>query len=56
MTPLTTAKVALTLAAAVLFVLGIRTELSALRWAAIALLTAAGLLRFFDRNGKGKGK
>jgi hypothetical protein len=50
MTPITTAKIALALAAAVLFALGVRTELPQLRWAAIAFLTAAVLLRFLDRN------
>ncbi len=49
MTPITTAKVALTLIAAVLFALGMRTEYAALRWAAIAFLAAAVLIRFFDR-------
>jgi len=49
-TPITTAKVALTLIAAVLFALGMRTEYSVLRWAAIGFLAAAVLLRFFDRS------
>ncbi len=50
MRPLTTAKLALTLAAAVLFGLGIRSDSPALRWAAIAFLVIAVLLRFFDRH------
>lgn len=54
MTPLTTAKVALALIAAVLFALGMRSDFPALRWAAIAFLTAAVLLRFFDRNRRKK--
>lgn len=52
MTPITTAKVALTLIAAVLFALSLRTEYAILRWAAIAFLAAAVLLRFFDRSRK----
>lgn len=50
MTPLTTAKVALALSAAVLFALSIRTDYQALRWAAMGLLAVAVLLRFFDRK------
>lgn len=50
MTPITTAKIALALMAAVLFALGIRTDYPQLRWAAIAFLTVAVLLRFVDRN------
>ena len=50
MTPITTAKLALALIAAILFVFGIRGDLPQLRWAAIAFLAAAVLLRFFDRN------
>ena len=52
---LTTAKLALALAAAVLFALGIRSDLQQLRWAAMGLLAAAVLLRVFDRPGKGPG-
>ncbi len=54
MTPLTTLKVALAIAAAVLFALGVRGEYPALRWAAIGCLTIAVLLRFVDRN-RGQG-
>lgn len=50
MTPLMTVKIALALSAAVLFALGIRAESPTLRWAAIACLTIAVLLRFFDRK------
>ncbi len=50
MSPLTTAKLALTLASAILFGLGIRNDSPALRWAAIAFLAIAVLLRFFDKN------
>ena len=48
MTPLTAAKVALTLMAAIMFALSLRTDEPALRWAAIAFLSAAVLLRLFD--------
>ena len=50
MTPMTTAKIALALMAAVLFALGVRTGYPQLRWAAIAFLTLAVLLSFFDRS------
>ena len=50
MTLLTTAKVALALAAAVFFALGVRGDNPVLRWAAIGCLTVAVLLRFLDRN------
>lgn len=50
MSPLLTAKIALALAAAIFFGLGIRTDNPALRWAAIAFLAIAVLLRFFDKN------
>lgn len=50
MKAITTVKIALALAAAVLFGLGIRTDLPALRWAAIAFLAIAVLLRFFDKS------
>ena len=50
MTPLTVAKLALALMAAILFAYGVRTDIPPLRWAAIAFLVAAVLLRFFDRN------
>ena len=49
MTPMTTAKVTLALIAAVLFAIGLRNDSSELRWAAIAFLTVAVLLRFVDR-------
>jgi len=47
MSPFTTAKLALMLVAAVLLGWGIRTDDSALRWAGIAFLFAALVLRFF---------
>lgn len=52
MTPITIAKLTLVLIAAVLFGLGIRESHPALRWAAIAFLAAAVLLRFFDKDRK----
>lgn len=50
MNALTTVKIALALSAAILFGLGIRTDIPALRWAAIAFLAIAVLLRFFDKS------
>jgi hypothetical protein len=50
MSPFTTAKIALALAAAIFFGLGIRNDNPALRWAAIAFLAIAVLLRFFDKR------
>ncbi|MDQ3244273.1 MAG: hypothetical protein M3Q09_11130 [Gemmatimonadota bacterium] len=50
MTPITMAKMALALSAAVLFGLGVRSDMPALRWAAIGLLAFAVLLRFIDRS------
>ena len=50
MSPITTVKMTLAIAAAVLFGLGIRTDMPALRWAAIAFLAMAVLIRFFDKN------
>jgi hypothetical protein len=47
MTPVTMAKLALMLIAAVLLAWGIRTDDSALRWAGIAFLFVALVLRFF---------
>jgi hypothetical protein len=47
MTPVTMAKLALMLIAAVLIAWGIRTDDSALRWAGIAFLFIALILRFF---------
>jgi len=52
MTPMTTIKIALAVSAAVLFALGIRTDLPALRWAAVGFLVVAVLLRFVDRSRK----
>jgi hypothetical protein len=49
---MTAAKLTLGLIAAVLFGLGIRGDDPAIRWAAIAFLAAAVILRFFDRNRK----
>lgn len=49
MTPMTIAKITLALIAAVLFALGVRGESEPLRWAAIAFLALAVLLRFVDR-------
>ena len=49
MTPMTTAKVALALIAAVLFALGIRGDSEPLRWAAIAFLSLAVVLRWVER-------
>jgi multisubunit Na+/H+ antiporter MnhE subunit len=51
MTPLTSAKMALMLMAAVLLGWGIRTDDPALRWAGIGFLFAALVLRFFKRRG-----
>ena len=45
-----TAKITLALIAAILFGLGIRNDNQALRWAAIAFLAIAVLLRFFDKS------
>jgi hypothetical protein len=50
MTPFTMAKLALMLIAAVLIAWGIRTDDSALRWAGIAFLFIALILRFFKRR------
>jgi hypothetical protein len=47
---LTTVKLALALAAAILFTLGIRNDSPQLRWAAIGFLAAAVLLRFFKKD------
>ena len=52
MTPITMAKVTLALIAAVLFGIGVRNDHPALRWAAIAFLSAAVILRFFDKSRK----
>ena len=54
MTPMTAAKITLALIAAALFGYGIRTDVPALRWAAIAFLAIAVALRFLDRNRKGR--
>jgi len=50
MTPITAAKLALALIAAILFAYGVRSDLPQLRWAAIAFLAAAVLLRFLDKS------
>jgi len=50
MTPITVSKLTLALMAAILFAYGVRSDVAPLRWAAIAFLLAAVLLRFFDRN------
>ena len=50
MTPMTVAKISLALIAAILFGFGVRNEIPQLRWAAIAFLAAAVLIRFFDRT------
>lgn len=46
---MTIAKLALTLIATILFLLGLRGDSPELRWAAIAFLAVAVLLRFVDR-------
>jgi hypothetical protein len=51
MTPMTSAKMALMLIAAILLGWGIRTDDSALRWAGIGFLFLALVLRFFKRRG-----
>jgi hypothetical protein len=48
MTPFTVAKITLALIAAILFGIGLRNDSPPLRWAAIAFLSAAVLLRFID--------
>ena len=50
MTPLTTAKLALAVTAAILLGLGIRTDSSSLRWAGIGFLVAAFALRFLRKD------
>jgi len=53
-TAITTAKLILALAAAILFGLGMRHDDPALRWAGIAFLVAAVVLRFLrPRRGAG---
>ncbi|MEO8195027.1 MAG: hypothetical protein ABI681_14335 [Gemmatimonadales bacterium] len=54
MTPITTAKLALALIAAVLFAYGVRGDVPALRLAAIGFLALAVLLRFFDNSRRKK--
>jgi hypothetical protein len=49
MTPMTMAKITLALIAAVLFALGVRGDSEPLRWAAIAFLATAVILRWVDR-------
>jgi uncharacterized membrane protein len=54
MNPITIAKLALMLIAALLLAWGVRTDDSALRWAGIAFLFIALILRFFKpRNPRG---
>lgn len=48
MTPFTMAKITLALIAAILFGFGARYDSPPLRWAAIAFLSVAVLLRFVD--------
>jgi hypothetical protein len=47
-----TAKITLALIAAILFLIGVRREIPEIRWAAIAFLALAVLLRFVDRSRK----
>jgi hypothetical protein len=49
MTPMTAAKLALGLIAAIFFAFGIRGNSEPLRWAAIAFLAAAVALRWVDK-------
>ena len=49
MTPMTIAKLTLALIAGIFFALGVRGDSRELRWAAIAFLAMAILLRFIDR-------
>ncbi len=49
MNPMTIAKLTLALIAAILFLMGIRGDSPPLRWAAIAFLAIAVLLRWIDR-------
>ena len=49
MNPMTTAKLTLALIAAILFMFGVRGDSRELRWAAIAFLALAVLLRFVDQ-------
>ena len=53
MSPFTTAKLALMLVAAVLFGWGMRIDDAALRWAGIACLFIALVLRFFKPRKRG---
>ena len=48
-TPMTMAKVTLALIAAILFALGIRGDSEPLRWAAIAFLSLAVVLRWVEK-------
>ena len=52
MGPFTTVKTALALIAAILLAWGMRNDDSALRWAGIAFLFIAVILRFFQPKGK----
>lgn len=49
---MTVAKITLALIAAILFGIGARNDSAPLRWAAIAFLSVAVLLRFFNRQGR----
>jgi hypothetical protein len=50
MSPMTAAKLTLALIAAILFAYGVRSDSPPLRWAAIAFLAIAVLIRFIDRD------
>lgn len=53
MTPVTVAKLVLTVAGIVVFFLGIRAGIGVMRWTGILLVTAAWLLRFVGRKSAG---
>jgi hypothetical protein len=53
-TPLTTAKLILALAAAILLGLGIRSDNPVLRWSGIAFLAAAVIVRFIRPRGENR--
>ena len=50
MTPITAAKLALALMAAILFAYGVRSEDSVVRWVGIAFVIVAFLLRFLKKR------
>ena len=54
MSPLVAARLALLLAAIVLFVLSVRTGLDPYRYVAIALLIVAVIIRFLDKESRRK--